>query len=163
MILIKSSHLKTSKVPKIQTSEILKWSKWQFLVLPNDQNWFHVKSEWPKNPEICILCIPRSVTYSKSTGELDPSKSWVLVYLLVGFLLSFLYTISVVSLLFVKKNLLFSAFHSYLIQSQSFLSTQETQKTFFPLLQRQACLLFSLHKNEAKTIVCQEKDFLVSS
>ena len=35
---------------------LLKWSKWQFWgFLKNDQNWFHVKSEWQKNLEIFTL------------------------------------------------------------------------------------------------------------
>ena len=49
---------KCQKFPKIQNSYLLKWSKWLFLGLYNDLNWFHVKSEWQKNPEISTLCIP---------------------------------------------------------------------------------------------------------
>ena len=46
------------KLPKIQNSELLKWSKWQLLGFQKDQNWFEVKSERQKNPEISTLCIP---------------------------------------------------------------------------------------------------------
>ena len=48
-----------SKFPKILNWELLKCSKWQFLGLQNDQNWFHVKSEWQKNHAISTLCIPK--------------------------------------------------------------------------------------------------------
>ena len=50
--------LEMSKIATIQNSELLKWSKWQFLGLQNDQNLFYVKSEWQKSPEISTLCIP---------------------------------------------------------------------------------------------------------
>ena len=49
---------KCEKFPKIQNSELLKWSKGQFLGFQNGQNWFHVESEWQKNHEISTLCIP---------------------------------------------------------------------------------------------------------
>ena len=49
--------LEMSKIATIQNSELLKWSKWQFLGLQNDQNLFYVKSEWQKSPEISTLCI----------------------------------------------------------------------------------------------------------
>ena len=39
-------------------SKILKRSKWQFFELQNDKNWFHVNSEWQKNPENSTLCFP---------------------------------------------------------------------------------------------------------
>ena len=45
---------KCRKFPNIQNSELLKWSKWQFLGLLNNQNWFHVKSKWQNN-----LFLPR--------------------------------------------------------------------------------------------------------
>ena len=37
---------------------VFKWSKLKMAVfgLPNDQNWFHIKFEWKKNPEISTLC-----------------------------------------------------------------------------------------------------------
>ena len=38
-------------------SELLKWSKWQFLWLQSDQNWIHVKTEWQK-----ILRFPHCVS-----------------------------------------------------------------------------------------------------
>ena len=37
-------HLKCQTFPKIKNSELQKRSRWQFLGLQNDQNWFHVKS-----------------------------------------------------------------------------------------------------------------------
>ena len=43
---------KCEKYPQIQNSELFMWSKWQFLELQNDQNWFHVKFEWQKNLKI---------------------------------------------------------------------------------------------------------------
>ena len=48
-------------IKQIQNSELFIWSKWQFWELHNDQNWFHVKSEWQKNPEIFTLCIRRGL------------------------------------------------------------------------------------------------------
>ena len=55
---------KCQTFPKIQNSEVLKWSKWQFLGLQNDPNWFHVKSKRQINPH-CLFPIrlPRSVTF----------------------------------------------------------------------------------------------------
>ena len=47
---------KCQKYPKIKNSELQKWSRWQFFGLQNDQNLFHVKSEWQKNPETSTLC-----------------------------------------------------------------------------------------------------------
>ena len=48
--------LDSAKLPKMQNSEMLKSSKWQFLELQNNQNWFHVKSVWRKIPKISTLC-----------------------------------------------------------------------------------------------------------
>ena len=46
----KISHFKSQNFPTFQNSELLKWSKLQILGLQNNQNWFHVKSKWQKNP-----------------------------------------------------------------------------------------------------------------
>ena len=46
------------KYPKIQNSEMLICSKQHFVELQNHQNWFHMSSEWHKNPEISTLCFP---------------------------------------------------------------------------------------------------------
>ena len=54
----KSHTYKCQKIPEIQNSELLKWSKGKFFGLQNDQNWFHVQSDWQKNPEISTLYIP---------------------------------------------------------------------------------------------------------
>ena len=48
---------KCQKFPKIQTSEVLKWAKWQFLGYKMTNYWFHVKSDMQKNHEISTLCI----------------------------------------------------------------------------------------------------------
>ena len=49
---------KCQKFPKIQTSELLKLWKWQFLGLPNDQKEFHVKYE---RHHVFPIRLPRSV------------------------------------------------------------------------------------------------------
>ena len=46
-----------SKTVTLTILELLKWAKWQFLGLHKDQNWFHIKFEWQKNPEISTLCM----------------------------------------------------------------------------------------------------------
>ena len=84
---------KCQKSSKIQNSEVLKWSKWQLLGFQNDQNWFHAKSKWQKNPEISTLCIPnlaaqvcRIVTfaviypYIHLSGENSITKEDILPY-----------------------------------------------------------------------------------
>ena len=48
LIFEKNYTWKCQKFPKNQNSELLKWSKKQFLGLLSDQNWFHAKSEWQK-------------------------------------------------------------------------------------------------------------------
>ena len=62
LTLEKFQNWKYPKFPEIQNSELVKG---QFLGLQNDQNWFHVKSEWQKIPGIfnCVFPIrlPRSV------------------------------------------------------------------------------------------------------
>ena len=67
--------LKCQKIPKIQNSELLKWSNWQFLRLQNDQNSFQVNSKVTQS-EFSIR-LPRSV----SQIYLDSSyvKVWTLV------------------------------------------------------------------------------------
>ena len=55
---LRISQLKISKNPKNVNSELSKGSKWQFLGLQNDQNQFHVKSEWQNYPVISTLSIP---------------------------------------------------------------------------------------------------------
>jgi len=37
---------KCQKFPKIENSELLKWTIWHFQPSEISQNWFHVKSEW---------------------------------------------------------------------------------------------------------------------
>ena len=60
-----------SKVPKNWNSELLKWSKWQFLELQNDKNWFHVKSGWQKNPENSTFCIPNKAALKLATLKVN--------------------------------------------------------------------------------------------
>ena len=70
------------KVPKIQKSELSKWSEGQFLGLRNDQNRFHAKFEW-QNPEISIICmysqfrLPRSVCLLKYKYYLQLPYRWL--------------------------------------------------------------------------------------
>ena len=51
----KFSHLRMLKIAKNSKFRAAKMSKWQFLGLQIDQNWFHVKSDWQKNLEISTL------------------------------------------------------------------------------------------------------------
>ena len=48
------SLLKISKNSKFRAAQTVIMT---VLELLNDQNWFHIKSEWQKNPEISTLCI----------------------------------------------------------------------------------------------------------
>ena len=51
----KISHLKMPKVSKNKRLKLFKWSKWHLLGLQNNQNWFHVISEWLKYPDISTM------------------------------------------------------------------------------------------------------------
>ena len=55
--LVNCSLSKSAKIHKIQNSEPPNVLKWQILHFQNPLNWFHVKSEWQKNPEISTLWI----------------------------------------------------------------------------------------------------------
>ena len=48
-----------SKNPKNGKFRATQMVKWTVFGLQNDQNWFHVKSEWQKNHAISTLCIPK--------------------------------------------------------------------------------------------------------
>ena len=63
-----NSGLEMSKVSKKSKFRSAQMVKMAIFGLQNDQNWFHVKSKWQKNPVICVFPIrlPRFVLLGKS-------------------------------------------------------------------------------------------------